>query len=125
QKYLTPLNDAMSSHGIDTTLRIAHFLAQVVHESGAFRHVEERLNYSTDRLLQVFPKYFPNRSVAQAYAGNPQKIASRVYGARMGNGAEASGDGYRYRGRGLMQLTGRSNYASFANWCDHDAVSDP
>ncbi len=123
--HLEPLNAAMAAHGIDTSLRIAHFLAQVVHESGHFRHVVENMNYSADRLIQVFPRYFPNRELAQSYAGKPEKIGSRVYGARMGNRAEASGDGYRYRGRGLLQLTGRSNYQAFSDWAGSDVLSDP
>jgi putative chitinase len=100
-------------YGIDTPLKMAHFLAQTAHESGGFRLMEENLNYSSDRLMVVFPKYFRNVD-ARAYHRQPEKIANRVYANRMGNGDEASGDGYHFRGRGLIQLTGRNNYTLFA-----------
>ncbi|MCP5052965.1 MAG: LysM peptidoglycan-binding domain-containing protein [bacterium] len=110
EKYLEPLNQGMPKLGIDTPLRQAHFIAQVAHESGNFRYSKENLNYSAEALRKVFGKYFPSDELAQEYARKPEKIASRVYGNRMGNGDEASGDGWKYRGRGLIQLTGCDNY---------------
>ena len=124
-KYLEPLNTVMARYGIDSRLRIAHFLAQVVHESGGFKHVVENMNYSVDGLLGVFGKYFPTRALAQTYARKPMMIGNHVYASRMGNGNEASGDGYRYRGRGLLQLTGKSNYKAFSDWLSEDVVADP
>jgi len=124
-RYVDALNAAMVAHAVDTVPRIAHFLAQVMHESGCLRLTVENLNYSADGLLKVFPRYFGTRAEAEACARKPEKIACKVYGGRMGNGAEASGDGWRYRGRGLIQLTGKDNYRSFAQWCGQDVVADP
>lgn len=125
EKYLSAMNEALAEHGIDTPLRVAHFLSQVLHESGKMRHVEENLNYSADGLRGTFGKYFKTTAEAEAYARKPEKIASRAYENRMGNGPEASGDGYRYRGRGLIQLTGKSNYQEFSDWINDDLVADP
>lgn len=113
QNYVDPLNEVMAFYEINNPRRISMFLAQVGHESGGLRTIKENLNYSADRLKVIFPKYFRNVDPTP-YARNPQKIANRVYGGRMGNGDEASGDGFRYCGRGLIQLTGKSNYAAFA-----------
>lgn len=104
---------------VNTPLRLAHFLAQCGHESGGFRITQENLNYSAKGLQGIFKKYFPSEALALDYAKKPQKIANRVYGGRMGNGNEASGDGYKFRGRGFIQLTGRDNYKAF-----DDAVED-
>jgi putative chitinase len=96
---------------------VAAFLAQCAHESGGFRALKENLNYRAETLRKIFPKYFPTDELAQAYANMPNKqeaIANRVYASRMGNGDEASGDGFRYCGRGLIQLTGKQNYTRFA-----------
>jgi len=102
-------------YGINTPLRLSHFLAQTAHESGGYRAIEENLNYSADGLNKIFPKYFKNAGRdAQAYHRQPEKIANIVYASRMGNGDTASGDGYKFRGRGVIQLTGRSNYTNFA-----------
>ena len=109
QKFAAPLTTTFAEFDISTPERQAAFLAQVVHESGSFRQVRENLNYSAEGLLRVFPKYF-NQQEAIEYARNPERIANRVYANRMGNGPESSGDGWRYRGRGLIQITGRSNY---------------
>jgi putative chitinase len=109
---------------INSPIRLAHFLAQCSHESGGFKLTVENLNYSAERLLQVFPKYFSEAS-AKAYARNPEKIASRVYANRMGNGDEASKDGWKYRGRGFIQLTGKNNYAEFGKSIGVDVLSDP
>lgn len=112
--------------GIDSPKRIAHYLAQVMTESGALRYTVENLNYSKEGLLATFPKYF-NAFNVSAYARNPQKIANRVYANRMGNGSEGSGDGYRYRGRGYIQLTGRDQYVAFgrSDCCTEDVVQYP
>lgn len=101
---------------INTALRLAHFLAQVNHESNDMRVIEENLNYSAKRLLQVFPKYFKTLEEAKMYEYRPEKIANRVYANRMCNGDENSGDGWKYRGRGLIMLTGKSNYSNFSKW---------
>jgi predicted chitinase len=124
-KHLDALNAAMGQHAINTPLRVSHFLAQVVHESGHMKATVENLNYSPEGLLRLFPKYFKTPDLANAYARKPEKIANRVYGGRMGNGNEASGDGYRYRGRGLIQLTGKSNYQAFSQWIGEDLVANP
>ncbi len=112
-RYLDPLNSTIVTFEINTPKRVSMFLAQVGHESGELQRIEENLNYSAERLLVVFPKYFRDVDV-KLYARNPEKIANRVYANRMGNGPEASGDGYRYRGRGLIQLTGFNNYSDYA-----------
>jgi putative chitinase len=111
------LNKILPDYEIDTPQRVAAFLAQCAHESGGFTALHENLNYRAETLRKVFPKYFPNDATAQQYAGQPNKqelIANRVYANRMGNGDEASGDGFRYCGRGLIQLTGKQNYTKFA-----------
>src|SRR5712692_1098960 len=110
--------------GITTNLRLAHFLAQCALESTGFTATVENLNYSANRLMQVFPKYFRNVDPA-AYAHNPAKIGSRVYANRMGNGDEASGDGFKFRGRGYIQLTGKNNYTSFSQFVGEDCVANP
>ena len=124
-KHLDALNATLAGHGIDSELRIAHFLAQVMHESGCLRLVEENLKYSAEGLRKTFRKYFRTDAEAQAYARQPERIGSRVYGGRMGNGPESTGEGYRYRGRGLIQLTGKDNYRSFAQWVGADVVANP
>lgn len=112
--FLEPINKTLEHFQINTPQRISMFLAQVGHESGGLKFVEENLNYRADRLPVIFPRYFKDVD-PNAYARNPEKIANRVYANRMGNGPESSGDGYRYRGRGLIQLTGHDNYAHFAH----------
>lgn len=123
--WIDPLNATMRQFAINTPRRIAHFLAQTAHESGGFKYTVENLNYSAEGLQRVFKKYFQTEALARAYARKPQAIASRVYADRMGNGDEASGDGWRYRGRGLIQLTGRSNYAAFSQGAAIDALGEP
>lgn len=104
----------------------AHFFAQLSHETGEFKLFEENLNYSATGLLRTFSKYFKSALMAQAYARKPEKIASLVYANRMGNRSELSGDGWKYRGRGFLQLTGKSNYEAFANWKkDLTVISKP
>jgi len=115
----------MKQYDISTPLRLAHFLAQCAHESANFTALRENLNYSTDGLLKIFPKYFRDRATAEAYARKPEKIANRVYASRMGNGDEASGDGFKFRGRGFIQLTGKSNYTEFGKFIGEDLVANP
>ena len=109
------LEQALPDYDINTPPRVAAFIAQCAHESGGFRALKENLNYRAVTLRKVFPKYFPDDATANAYAQKPEMIANRVYGGRMGNGPEASGDGFRYCGRGLIQLTGKNNYQNFAD----------
>ena len=108
------LCEILPEYEINTPRRVAAFLAQCAHESGGFKFLKENLNYKAASLRKVFPKYFPNDAIAAQYAGKGEMIANRVYGARMGNGPEETGDGYRYCGRGLIQLTGKDNYSWFA-----------
>lgn len=113
--WLECLNTILPEYEIDSPERVAAFLAQCAHESGGFTAIKENLNYKAESLMKVFPKYFPNRELAEQYAHNQEAIANRVYGNRMGNGDEHSGDGYAYCGRGLIQLTGHDNYKAFAD----------
>jgi putative chitinase len=117
-QWCSALNQLLPDYSIDTPQRVAAFLAQCAHESGGFVFLKENLNYRAASLRKVFPKYFPTDVLAEQYASQPNKaeaIANRVYANRMGNGPEESGDGFRYCGRGLIQLTGRNNYESFAD----------
>lgn len=107
-----------------TPRRAAHFFAQTAHESGNFRSFSENLNYGAQGLRKIFGKYFPTYGMARAYERQPKKIANRVYANRMGNGDEASGDGWKFRGRGALQLTGRANYQAFANYVRRPDVMD-
>lgn len=108
------LEQLLDDYEINSPLRVAHFVAQCAHESGNFVFVQENLNYKAASLRKIFGKYFPTDELAAQYAGKPEMIANRIYGNRMGNGDEASGDGWRYHGRGLIQLTGKDNYTFFA-----------
>jgi putative chitinase len=108
------LDEILPEYEINTPQRVAAFLAQCAHESGNFKFLKENLNYKAESLLKVFPKYFKTIDEARAYEKKPEKIANRIYGNRMGNGDESSGDGFRYCGRGLIQLTGKENYSWFA-----------
>lgn len=121
---LEQLNAQLVHLGADTSLKLAHFLAQCAHESGDFKTTQENLNYSETGLLKTFSKYF-NATQAQEYARKPEKIGSRVYANRMGNGDEASQDGWKYRGRGYIQLTGKANYKAFSDFIGEDCVSNP
>ena len=105
-------------------MRLAHFLAQIAHESGNFKFVRENLNYSAAGLKKTFGKYFTPQELLK-YANKPDKIANRVYANRMGNGDEVSGDGYRYRGRGYLQLTGKDNYSKFEKYIGEDILNNP
>ena len=109
------LEQLLDDYEINTPLRVAHFIAQCAHESGNFVFIKENLNYKAASLQKTFAKYFPTAELAAQYANKPERIANRVYASRMGNGDEASGDGYRYCGRGLIQLTGKNNYSNFAD----------
>lgn len=109
-----PLNTTFTRYDIETVTRAAAFIAQVAHESQGFARMTENLNYSAKGLRTTFAKYFPTDALAQQYERQPQKIANRVYANRLGNGSETSGDGWKYRGRGFIQLTGKENYLSFA-----------
>ena len=117
--------DTAAKFGINTPLRLAHFLAQCGHESGGFRLTQENLNYSAKGLNGIFKKYFPTEAAAAPYNRNPQKIANKVYSNRMGNGTEASGDGYKFRGRGYIQLTGKDNYTAFGKSIGVDMTANP
>jgi putative chitinase len=117
--------DTAAKFGINTPLRLAHFLAQCGHESGGFRLTQENLNYSAKGLNGIFKKYFPTEAAAAPYNRNPQKIANKVYSNRMGNGTEASGDGYKFRGRGYIQLTGKDNYTAFGKSIGVDMTINP
>jgi len=117
--------DTAAKFQINTPLRLAHFLAQCGHESGGFRVTQENLNYSAKGLVGIFKKYFPTEAIAKQYERQPQKIANKVYANRMSNGDEASGDGFRFRGRGYIQLTGRANYTAFGKSIGEDVVSNP
>ena len=114
EQWTDALNKILPDYEIDTPQRVAAFIAQSAHESGNFTALHENLNYRAVTLRKVFPKYFTTDDMAVQYAGKPELIANRVYGGRMGNGPEESGDGFRYCGRGLIQLTGKSNYQAFA-----------
>jgi putative chitinase len=110
---------------INTSIRLTHFLSQCAHESGGFKLIIENLNYSTKGLLTIFPKYFKDASLAETYNRKPEKIASRVYGNRMGNGDESTEDGWKYRGRGYIQLTGKGNYIKFDSFVEDDIIKNP
>jgi putative chitinase len=110
---IAQLPDTMAKFELNTPLRLAHFLAQAGHESGGFKAVNENLNYGAKGLLGIFKKYFPTPEKAALYERKPEKIANLVYGGRMGNGPEATGEGYKFRGRGYIQLTGKDNYKAF------------
>jgi len=125
QVVIDSIPEVASKFGINTPLRVAHFLAQCGHESGGFRVTQENLNYSAKGLNGIFKKYFPTEAAATPYARNPQKIANKVYSNRMGNGTEASGDGYKFRGRGYIQLTGRDNYTAFGKSIGVDIPNSP
>jgi putative chitinase len=122
---ISMIPDTAAKFQINTPLRLAHFLAQCGHESGGFRATQENLNYSAKGLNGIFKKYFPTEAAAAAYARNPQKIANKVYSNRMGNGTEASGDGYKFRGRGYIQLTGKDNYTAFGKSIGEDMTANP
>jgi len=108
------LCEILPDYDINSVSRVAAFLAQTAHESGNYRAIKENLNYKAESLCKVWPRYFPNIDIARQYAQQPEKIANRAYGGRMGNGPEESGDGWKFCGRGLIQLTGKDNYSRYA-----------
>jgi putative chitinase len=114
-QWFLALEEILPDYEIDTPNRVAAWLGQTAHESGGYRALRENLNYSASGLNGIFKKYFPTIESAKPYERQPEKIANKIYASRMGNGPESSGDGFRYRGRGLIQLTGKSNYQSFAD----------
>jgi len=120
----TQIDGVINKFNVTTALRLAHFISQCAHESGHFKLTKENLNYSAEGLVKVFPKYF-NAKIVMSYARNPEKIANKVYAKRMGNGDEKSGDGYKYRGRGYIQLTGKTNYTKFTEYIGEDCVAEP
>jgi putative chitinase len=121
---ISQIAETAKKFNITNNLRLAHFLAQCAHESGSFKFVSENLNYSADGLKKTFGKYFPG-TLAESYAKQPEKIASRVYGGRMGNGDESTKEGFKFRGRGYIQLTGKSNYVKFTQFIGEDCVGNP
>jgi putative chitinase len=121
---IAQIPDTAAKFNITTPLRLAHFLAQCGHESGGFKAVSENLNYSAKGLVGTFGKYFNSTTAAQ-YERKPEMIASKVYGGRMGNGDEASKEGYKFRGRGYIQLTGKSNYTNFTKFIGEDCIGNP
>ena len=122
---ITQIPAVMEKFQINTPLRLAHFLAQCGHESGGFRLTKENLNYSAKGLMGIFKKYFPTEALAKQYERKPEKIANKVYGNRMGNGDEITGDGAKFCGRGYIQLTGKDNYTAFGKSINEDLTVDP
>jgi putative chitinase len=122
---LAQIPDTAAKFNITNPLRLAHFLAQCGHESGGWKATSENLNYSSKGLMGIFKKYFPTLALAEQYARKPIAIASRVYGGRMGNGAEATQDGFKFRGRGYIQLTGKDNYSAFDKFVPEEILANP
>ncbi len=122
---LAQLPDTIAKFELNTPLRLSHFLAQAGHESGGFKAVNENLNYGAKGLLGIFKKYFPTEQKALLYERKPEKIANLVYGGRMGNGPETSGEGYKFRGRGYIQLTGKANYTEFDKVVPENLMEQP
>ena len=125
KQWHSALAQLLPDYQINTPQRIAAFVAQCAHESGNFTALRENLNYRWQTLRKIFPKYFKDKATADAYARKPEKIANRVYASRMGNGDEASGDGFNFRGRGYIQLTGKDNYKQFGSFIGEDLVANP
>jgi putative chitinase len=122
---IAQIPEVMEKFKIDTPVELAHFLSQCGHESGGFKVVNENLNYGAKGLLGIFKKYFPTEEKAKLYERKPEKIANLVYGGRMGNGVEATGEGWKYRGRGYIQLTGKANYTEFDKIVTENIVENP
>ena len=122
---IAQIPEVITKFGFDTPVKLAHFLAQCGHESGGFKLVNENLNYGAKGLLGVFKRYFPTEEKAKLYERKPEKIANLVYGNRMGNGPETSGEGYKYRGRGYIQLTGKDNYKAFDTVVTENILENP
>ena len=124
-KWTEALNNTFEKYGIDTPKRQAAFIGQCMHESAGFKTLEENLNYSAKALMNTWPSRFPDLNTAMIYERQPEKIANKVYGGRMGNADESSGEGWKYRGRGIKQLTGKENYERCGSSLGVDLVSDP
>ena len=124
-KVIEQIPGVVEKFQINTPLRLAHFLAQCGHESGGFRLTKENLNYSAKGLMGIFKKYFPTEALAKQYERKPEKIANKVYGGRMGNGPESSGEGAKFCGRGYIQLTGKDNYTAFGKSINEDIAANP
>ena len=122
---IAQIPEVMEKFKIDTPVELAHFLSQCGHESGGFKVVNENLNYGAKGLLGIFKKYFPTEEKAKLYERKPEKIANLVYSGRMGNGVEATGEGWKYRGRGYIQLTGKANYTEFDKVVTENIVENP
>ena len=122
---LSEIPSVIEKFSIDSPLRLAHFLSQCAHESGNFKAVTENLNYGAAGLRSIFGKYFKDDASAKAFERKPEKIANKVYASRMGNGDEASGDGWKFRGRGYIQLTGKDNYSQFDKVVEDDILANP
>ena len=122
---LAQIPDTAVKFGITNPLRLAHFLAQCGHESGGWKATQENLNYSSKGLMGIFKKYFPTLALAEQYARKPEASASRVYGGRRGNGAEATKEGFKFRGRGYIQLTGKDNYSAFDKFVPEEILANP
>ena len=121
---IAQIPDTAAKFNITNVLRLSHLLGQAAHESGHWKAFTENLNYSADGLKKIFPKYFPG-NISESYSRNPEKIANKVYSSRMGNGDEASGDGWKYRGRGALQTTGKSNYQEFDKIVEENILENP
>jgi putative chitinase len=122
---IAQIPEVMQKFGINTSLRLAHFLAQCSHESAGFKLTQENLNYSAKGLLATFPKYFQTQTLAEVYQKKPEMIASKVYGGRMGNGLEVTHEGWKFRGRGYIQLTGKDNYKAFDSFVVENILQSP
>lgn len=125
KKVLDELPSIINKYQIDTPLRMSHFLSQCHHESGGFKSTTENMKYSSARLLQVFPRHFKSLDDTKGYAMHPERIGNKVYANRLGNGDESSGDGYKYRGRGYIQVTGKNKYIILDKMLNEDIVSNP
>ena len=125
EKWLEPLNAAFAKYDITTPIRQASFIGQCTHESNNFKTLEENLNYRPETLMKTWPSRFPDLPTAMKYAHHQEAIANKVYGGRMGNGVEETGDGWKYHGRGLIQLTGKENYANCGSGIGMDLLSSP
>jgi putative chitinase len=125
ESVIAQIPEVAAKFGITNNLRLAHFLSQCGHESGGFKAVSENLNYGAKGLRGIFAKYFPTDAKALEYERKPEKIANLVYGNRMGNGPESTGEGFKFRGRGYIQLTGKANYTNFSKFIGEDTVANP
>ncbi|MDB2315676.1 glycoside hydrolase family 19 protein [bacterium] len=124
-KFIEGINETFDTFDMTNPQRQAMFLAQTAHESGNFKFTEENLNYSGSALMRVWPRHYPTKEIAAVYNRNKEMIGNRSYGGRMGNGDEASGEGWKYRGRGIIQLTGKNNYRACSEALGIDLIENP